>query len=79
MAIEIDEQILREAALTEQDFLKEIAVALFEKRIFTFAQARRFSGMDRLAFEQLISERKISIYLFDDYLQDADAVNKLAQ
>lgn len=76
MAIEIDEQILREASLTEQDFLKEIAVALFEKRIFTFAQARRFSGLNRHDFEQILRDRNISIYTFDDYLLDATTVNK---
>ncbi|HYV93422.1 MAG TPA: UPF0175 family protein [Chitinophagales bacterium] len=78
MSITIDDELLRDTALTEDDLKREIAVALFERHVFTFAQARRFSGMDRLAFEKFLAEKKIGIYSYENYLEDASTVKKLS-
>ena len=78
MSITIDDELLRDTSLTEDDLKREIAVALFERHVFTFAQARRFSGMDRLPFEKLLAEQKIDIYSYESYIEDASTVKKIA-
>lgn len=76
MAIVIDDNTLEGISLTENDLKKEIAVALYEKKIFTFTQSLRFSGIERLAFENLLAERKIPIYSYDNYIEDLQTVNE---
>jgi predicted HTH domain antitoxin len=41
---------------------QETAILLFEQEKMTLAQAARFAGMERLAFQQLLASRGLSIH-----------------
>ena len=57
MTIEIPDTSFTEAAIK-----LEIALALFEKEVFTLAQAARLADMHRMAFQEELAKRKIPIH-----------------
>ena len=52
MKLEILEDILRTAGMTEKDCLAELAVHLYANRRISFAQALRLCGLKRAEFEE---------------------------
>jgi predicted HTH domain antitoxin len=57
--------------MTEAEMKLEIAVMLFQKEKLTLAQASRFAGMNRIAFQHLLASRQITVhYGGEDFEQD---------
>ncbi|MFN6186892.1 MAG: UPF0175 family protein, partial [Microcystis sp.] len=59
MSIDISDEILSATRMTEAEMRQEIAVMLFQKEKLTLAQASRFAGMNRIAFQHLLASRQI--------------------
>jgi len=80
MPVVIPDQIIRQTNLSEEEFRIELALLLFEKNILSFGQARRFSGMNVLDFQQLLAQHKIAMhYDWDDYLDDQRTIESLPE
>lgn len=77
MPIEIPEDILRTAGLTEADCLVELTVHLYAERRISIAQALRLSGLSRLTFEKELAKRNLTLYTVVDLHEDVDALREL--
>jgi len=53
-----------------QQLLKELAVSLYAQGILSFSKARELANMDKLAFGQLLGDRKVPRHYGDDELKD---------
>jgi predicted HTH domain antitoxin len=61
LTLDIPEEILEEAKIPpserESTLLRELAVQLYARELLPKAAARRLSGMDRIAFDELLGQR----------------------
>jgi len=62
MTIEIPDNMIRKAGLTESGFKLELALIFFQKELFTLAQAAKFAGLHRMEFQKELGQRKIPIH-----------------
>ncbi|MEQ8960352.1 MAG: UPF0175 family protein, partial [Coleofasciculus sp. C2-GNP5-27] len=71
MSVVIPDEILTITRMSEAEMRQEIAVMLFEREKLTLAQASRFAGMHRVAFQHLLASRQIPVhYGIEDLEQD---------
>jgi predicted HTH domain antitoxin len=71
MSIAIPDEILSATRMSEGEMRQAIAVMLFSREKLTLAQASRFAGMHRIAFQHLLASREISLhYGIEDLEQD---------
>lgn len=79
--LEIADDILDEARIPPAErtsvLKRELAVQLYVQEILPKAAARRLSGMDRVAFDELLGQRGIASRLTPDDL-DADLADLAA-
>ena len=62
----------------EQELKKELALHLYAEGILPQASACRLAGMKRLAFEQLLGERRIPVrYTSEDLDQDLQTLREI--
>ncbi|MFM6157967.1 MAG: UPF0175 family protein, partial [Sphaerospermopsis kisseleviana] len=55
MSVVIPNEILTTTRMNEEEMKREIAIMLFQKEKLTLAQASRFAGMNRIAFQHLLA------------------------
>jgi predicted HTH domain antitoxin len=80
MIIVIPDEIITSTRMTEAEMKQEIAVMLFQREKLTLAQASRFAGMHRVAFQHLLASRKISVhYDVQDFEQDIKNLQKMVR
>ncbi len=80
MSIVISDELLVAARMTEAEMKQEIAVLLFQKEKFTLAQASRFAGMNRVAFQHLLASRHIPVhYGVEDFEQDIKNLREIGR
>jgi predicted HTH domain antitoxin len=80
MSITILDEILTTTRMTEAEMQQEIAVMLFQKEKLTLAQASRFSGMNRIAFQHLLASRQIPVhYDVEDFEQDIKNLREMGR
>ena len=80
MSIIISDELLAVTRMTEAEMRQEIAVLLFQKEKFTLAQAGRFAGMHRVAFQHLLASRQIPIhYDVEDFEQDIKNLREMGR
>ncbi|MEQ8536496.1 MAG: UPF0175 family protein [Coleofasciculus sp. D1-CHI-01] len=80
MSIIITDEILTATRMTEAEMRQEIAIMLFQKEKFTLAQARRFAGMHRIAFQHLLASRQIPVhYSAEDFEQDIHNLREMGR
>ena len=78
MIIEVKDDALRHANISENEFRKEIALLMFEKRIWSTKMAREFCGMERLDFLKFAGGRNVGIgYDVEELLQDWETIKKI--
>lgn len=77
MTLHLSEDILKQAGLTEQDVVIELACHLFDAERLPLWPAAQLCGMDRVAFEEELRKRKIAIYrpTVEDVLEDLRTLN----
>lgn len=72
MSLNIPDDILKEAGLTEGDALIELACVLFDKGRLGKGAAARLCGLDRTGLEAELHRRGLAVYrtTLEDYEQD---------
>jgi predicted HTH domain antitoxin len=80
MNIVVPDEILSITRMTEAEMLQEIAVMLFQKEKLTLAQASRFAGINRIAFQHLLASRQIPVhYDVEDFQQDIKNLQEMGR
>ena len=80
MSVVIPKEILTTTRMNEEEMKREIAVMLFQKDKLTLAQASRFSGMNRIAFQHLLASREIPVhYGVEDFEQDIKNLREMGR
>lgn len=80
MSVVISDDVLSTTRMTEGEMKLEIAVLLLQKEKLTLAQAARFAGMHRVAFQHLLASRQISVhYGVDDFREDVENLRKMGR
>lgn len=80
MSLTISDEILITTRMTEAEMKQEIAVMLFQREKLTLAQASRFAGMHRVAFQHLLASRQIPVhYDVEDFEQDIKNLREMGR
>ncbi len=80
MSVVVPDEILTATRMTEAEMRQEIAVMLFQKEKLTLAQASRFAGMHRIAFQHLLASRQIPVhYDVADFEQDIQNLREMGR
>lgn len=75
ITLEIPDRLAEGQALAEVDWLKEVAVALFQQELVTLGTASKIAGMPQLAFQSLLYDRGIGPhYDLADYRADIESL-----
>ena len=61
LQIEIPEITAKSPTWSKQDLLLDIAVSLYQRRVYSLAKAARFAGLNRLEFQRVLAARQISV------------------
>ncbi|MFB2979821.1 UPF0175 family protein [Microseira sp. BLCC-F43] len=71
ITLEILDNIAQTTPLSEADWLREIAIALFQKELITLNRASRIAQMHQIEFQKLLASRGICVhYDVEDFEQD---------
>ncbi len=57
-----DETIAQASQLSDADWLREIAIALFQKELITLGRGSKIARMHPIEFQQLLASRGICIH-----------------
>ena len=80
MSVIVPDQILTVTRMTETEMRQEIAVMLFQREKLTLAQASRFAGMHRVAFQHLLASRRIPVhYDVEDFYEDIQTLRGMGR
>jgi predicted HTH domain antitoxin len=60
-ALRVSEEVVTATRMTEEELAREFAVFLYREGKLSLARAKEITGMDRIAFQQLLASRKIPI------------------
>ena len=75
MGVHIEQDYLRMAKLSVEDFLVEIAAHLYNIGKLTLGQARKLAKLDQISFQKELSKRDILIkYEEEDLLDDLASI-----
>jgi predicted HTH domain antitoxin len=77
ISVVVPDEILTATRMTEAEMRQEIAVMLFQREKLTLAQASRFAGIHRVAFQHLLASRHIPVhYGVEDFEQDIQTLRE---
>jgi predicted HTH domain antitoxin len=77
MPLNISDEVLAEAHISEPELKQELALTLFQQERLTLAQASRFAEMSLLAFQALLAEREIPVhYGVKEFREDLRSVRQ---
>lgn len=80
MSIVIPDDIVEATGLSESEFMRELAVFLFEQEKLTLAQAARLADMTRLQFQHLLSSRGVPVhYGVSEFEADLETLRELGR
>ncbi|BAZ03853.1 UPF0175 family protein [Calothrix sp. NIES-3974] len=80
MSVVVPDEILTATGMNETQMRQEIAVMLFQRDKLTLAQASRFAGMHRVAFQHLLASRHIPVhYGLEDFEQDIQNLREMGR
>lgn len=80
MSILISDDILAATAMTEAEFLQEIALSLYQKEKLSLGKASKLAQMNRMEFQSLLASRQIPInYGIDDFEADLEVLRSLGK
>jgi predicted HTH domain antitoxin len=77
--LEIPEDILQAAGVTQKDCLAELAVHFYANRRISFAQALRLCGLSRAEFERELGRRDIALYSLEDLREDVETLKHMGR
>ncbi|MGD1854960.1 MAG: UPF0175 family protein [Leptolyngbyaceae cyanobacterium] len=71
ITLNLPDNLSQTKTFTQSDWLREIAVALFQQELISLSRASKIAGMEIIAFQKLSAERGICIhYDVEDLEQD---------
>ena len=71
ITIDLPDHLSQTDTFNESDWLREIAIALFQQERITLSRASKIAGMHSIEFQQLIASRGICVhYDVEDFQQD---------
>ncbi len=70
MAILISDEVIKKSKFNEGEFKTELATWLYDKEILTLAQAAKFAGLARLAFQKELAKRDIFLKISGEDVMD---------
>ncbi|MGB3236720.1 MAG: UPF0175 family protein [Geitlerinemataceae cyanobacterium] len=77
ITIEIPDNIAQQTPLGEADWLREIAIALFQQELITLGRASRIAQMNQIEFQQLLASRGICVhYEIEDLEADLQSLRE---
>ncbi len=77
MIIEISDNIIKRARLSENEIQLRLAILLFEEEMLTLGQASELAGLNKIIFQKELAKRKISIhYNEEDFENDWETIKK---
>ncbi|CAN1213101.1 hypothetical protein TUMEXPCC7403_23050 [Tumidithrix helvetica PCC 7403] len=80
MSVIVPDEILTTTRMAETEMRQEISVMLFQREKLTLAQASRFAGMHRVAFQHLLASRHIPVhYGVEDFEQDIQNLQEMGR
>ena len=78
MLLEISDQVLKSAKMSEMDIQLEIAVMLFEKDKLSLGQASKLACLPRWEFQKVLAQRKIPLhYGVEEFEKDLETIKRL--
>lgn len=77
ITLDIPDELIQGKTYTQADWLREIAVALFQKELVTLGTASKIAGMHQMQFQALLYDRGICIhYDIADYQADIESLRE---
>ena len=71
ITLDLPDSLTQTDNFNQSDWLREIAIALFEQERITLSRASKIAGMDLMDFQKLIADRGIYVhYDVEDFEQD---------
>lgn len=78
MSVIIPSEVVTATHLSEEEFVRELALLLYEKSHLTLGQASKFARMSVPYFMELLKERRVPPhYGVDDLIEDAETIKRL--
>ncbi len=78
MLVEIPNQLLENAGISENDILLRIAIMLFQEEKLTLGQASKLAGIDQINFQKELAQRDIPIhYGEEEYKKDLKTIRRI--
>ena len=80
MGLIVSPEFLTQTGFSEQEIREELAILFYKRGRISLGKAAEFAAMHKLAFQQLLSDRRIPLnYDLDDLKQDLDTLKTLDQ
>ena len=71
MSFQIPDTVLKNAGLSGEELLLELAVYLYDKEQLSFGQAKKLAGLDHISFQKALAIRDVYIkYDVEDLKED---------
>ncbi|MBK8562885.1 MAG: UPF0175 family protein [Saprospiraceae bacterium] len=78
MGVVIEPEIIQSSGLSEQEFVLEIAIYLYERKILSLGKAAAFARLHRIAFQKELAKRKTPLHLtIEDVEKDLKTLEAL--
>jgi predicted HTH domain antitoxin len=75
ITLNIPDQLMQAHPPNSADWMREIAVALFQQELITLGTASQIAGIHQMEFQALLSDREICIhYDLADYQADIESL-----
>jgi predicted HTH domain antitoxin len=62
MGVVISPDIIQASGLSEQDFMLEIAISLYDRKVLSLGKAAEIANLHRMIFQKELAKRKIPIH-----------------
>jgi len=71
ITLDLPDSLTQTDTFNQSDWLREIAIALFQQERITLSRASKIAGIDLMDFQKLIADRGICVhYDVEDFEQD---------
>ncbi|MFM2431435.1 MAG: hypothetical protein RLZZ511_2648 [Cyanobacteriota bacterium] len=71
ITINLPDSLTQTDRFTQTDWMREIAIALFQQERITLSRASKIAGIDLMEFQKLIADRNICVhYDVEEFEQD---------
>ncbi len=78
MGVVIEPAIIQSSGLTEEEFVLEIALYLYERKILSLGKAATFAKLHRIAFQKELAKHKMPIHFtIEDVENDLKTLESL--